>query len=182
MTSEPKLLTDTQGTQANTVPQCSPLPSALQFIQQSDDLTSTSTAQWVPQCYCSSQGVDLLHGNAQLFNAVHSLERQGTVHGDALTSASSQLFCNRGLERRLVISSVCKEGQQNILDSSRGFKRFVLRMNLAPSMFVITQNPHQFCQLLLKALSSWYSEARPQLDHVSWWKGVALCHQPKHMQ
>lgn len=81
-----------------TVPQCSPFPSALQFIEQSDNLTSTSTAQWVPQCYCSSQGVDLLHGNAQLFNTVHSLERQRErFHGDALTSVYSQLSCRSEL-------------------------------------------------------------------------------------
>lgn len=67
----PKLLLDTL--EANTVVWCSPFPSTLQFVEQSDNLTSASAAQRVPQCYCSSQGVDFLHGNAQLLNAVHSL-------------------------------------------------------------------------------------------------------------
>lgn len=67
----PKLPLDTL--KASTVVWCSPFPSTLQFIEQSDNLTSASAAQWVPQCYCSSQGVDLLQGNAQLLNAVHSL-------------------------------------------------------------------------------------------------------------
>lgn len=118
---------------------CSPFPSALQFIKQSDDLTSASTAQGVPQCYCSSQGVDLLHGNAQLFHTVHSLGRpREWVHGDALISTVGEL---RGLQGRLVISSVRKAGQQTIPGSFRAFTRLVLKRNLAQMTFVITQTP-----------------------------------------
>lgn len=72
--------------EANADAQHSPLPSALQFIEQSDDLPSPSAAQGVAQCYGSSQGVHLLHGNAQLFNTVHSLQRHREwVHEHALS-------------------------------------------------------------------------------------------------
>lgn len=82
--------------EASTDAQHSPLPSALQFIEQSDDLPSTSTAQGMSQGYGSSQGIHLLHGNAQLFNTVHSLQRHREwFHGDALVFLSSQLSSSR---------------------------------------------------------------------------------------
>lgn len=75
--------------EASTDAEHSPLPSALQLIEQSDNLPSTSAAQRVSQCYGSSQGVHLLHGNAQLFNTVHGLERHREwFHGDTLVFSS----------------------------------------------------------------------------------------------
>lgn len=51
-----------------------PLPTALQFIEERDDLSSSSAAQWVPQGHCTPQRVHLLGGESELLHTVDSLE------------------------------------------------------------------------------------------------------------
>ena len=51
----------------------SPLPAALQLVEQRDDLSSPRAAQRVAQGHCTPQRVHLLKGEFQLLHAVHSL-------------------------------------------------------------------------------------------------------------
>lgn len=51
----------------------SPLPAALQLVEQRDDLSSPCAAQRVAQGHCTPQRVHLLRGEFQLLHTVHSL-------------------------------------------------------------------------------------------------------------
>lgn len=60
----------------------SPLPAALQLVEQRDDLSSPCAAQRVAQGHCTPQRVHLLRGEFQLLHTVHSLGGGGALAVD----------------------------------------------------------------------------------------------------
>ena len=60
----------------------SPLPAALQLVEQRDDLSSPRAAQRVAQGHCTPQRVHLLRGEFQLLHTVHSLGGGGASAAD----------------------------------------------------------------------------------------------------
>lgn len=60
----------------------SPLPAALQLIEQRDDLSSPCAAQRVAQGHCTPKRVHLLKGEFQLLHTVHSLGGGGASAAD----------------------------------------------------------------------------------------------------
>lgn len=118
--------------EANADAQHSPLPSALQFIEQSDDLPSPSAAQGVSQGYGSSQGVHLLHGNAQLLNTVHSLERHREwAHGHALFSVLS----SPRSEAWLQLDHPSQGNRVELIQGTEKWAKTPLHLKLSPHTF-----------------------------------------------